>query len=101
MDLVNDIDTTQPHVTTDSSGEALTLYTPAEPLNAPKIATPWTFRSGVCKIRNPADTFSYTFVGGAITANVNVNLPIPSIGTTLNLASFRNYQHFHTATGYQ
>jgi hypothetical protein len=94
MDLINDIDTTQPFVTTDSSGQPLTLYTPAEPLNAPKVKTPWTFRSGVLKIQNPGDTFAYTFVAGAITANVTVNIPVPASGTTLNMATLEGANTF-------
>lgn len=71
------------------------------------------FRATRVKIRNPANTFSYTIVGGAIGADRNVNLPAlgaddnfvfeafaqtllnktltsPTIGTTLTLSDATN-----------
>jgi hypothetical protein len=35
-----------------------------------------TFNSGLFKLRNPADTFSYTFAGGAITADRTITFPV-------------------------
>jgi hypothetical protein len=35
-----------------------------------------TFNSGLFKIRNPADTFSYIFAGDAITADRTITLPV-------------------------
>jgi hypothetical protein len=42
-----------------------------------------TFNSGMLAIRNPADTFTYTFDGGAITANRTLNLPLTTATDTL------------------
>jgi hypothetical protein len=42
-----------------------------------KINTRQYFRSGKFEIRNPADTFSYVFVGGALTgSDKNITLPV-------------------------
>lgn len=39
-------------------------------------------RSSRLKIRNPADTFSYTIVAGAITANRNITIPVVTADDT-------------------
>lgn len=36
----------------------------------------WTFKNGSFKLRNPADTFSYTFTPAAIAADRTLNLPL-------------------------
>ena len=36
----------------------------------------WTFKNGSFKLRNPADTFSYTFTPAAIAADRTINLPL-------------------------
>lgn len=42
-----------------------------------------TFNSSILKLRNPADTFSYTFAGAAITADRIVTMPLLTQGETL------------------
>jgi hypothetical protein len=41
-----------------------------------KVNTTTRFRSGKFKLRNPADTFSYAFVSGALVADRNINYPV-------------------------
>lgn len=41
-----------------------------------RMATAWYFRSGKLELRNPADTFSYIFIGSAIAANRNITIPL-------------------------
>ena len=49
------------------------------------INSGWTFRSGKGKIRNPANTFSYTILGAAIVADCNLTLPLSTGADTLGL----------------
>jgi hypothetical protein len=42
-----------------------------------------TFNSSILKVRNPGDTFSYTFVAAAIAANRNLNIPLLTGDDTL------------------
>ncbi len=48
------------------------------------INADWTFRSGKLNIRNPANTFSYNIVAGAITtSNRTLNLPVLTSSDTM------------------
>jgi hypothetical protein len=47
-----------------------------------------TFRSSRLLITNPANTFNYTFVGSAITADRNITLPLLTANDTLVTAAF-------------
>lgn len=51
--------------------------------NPTTIATPTTYRDQILKIRNAANTFSYTLKAGTLTGNVNINLPNASADVTL------------------
>ncbi len=51
-----------------------------------------TFNSGLLKIRNPLDTFSFTVVSGAITADRN--LTIPALSSDLTMAALEGAQSF-------
>jgi hypothetical protein len=62
------------HDNTDISGSLI---------NPTVIATPTTYRDQILKIRNAANTFSYTMKAGTLTGNVNVNLPNAGADITL------------------
>jgi len=47
------------------------------------ISTNWTYRSTYLKLRNPANTFSYTITAGSITADRILGLPIITGSDTL------------------
>ena len=47
------------------------------------INSDWTFRSGKLNIRNPANTFNYNIVAGAISAARTLNLPVITASDTL------------------
>lgn len=50
----------------------------------------WTFNNGAFKLRNPADTFSYTVVPAAITANRNINIPLLTADDTIAVLGLSN-----------
>lgn len=49
-----------------------------------------TFNSSILAIRNPADTFSYTVVGGAIAADRNLSIPLIGADDTIATHGFAN-----------
>lgn len=56
----------------------------------PRINTATYFRSGKFAWRNPADTFQYNVVAGAITANRNINIPVLTSDDTLVFLGLAN-----------
>jgi hypothetical protein len=60
------------------------------------------FRSGKLKLTNPANTFSYSFVGSAITADRDITIPLLTSADTMVLEAFaqtltnKNYQYPET-----
>jgi hypothetical protein len=62
--------------------------------DAVTIGSNWTFKSTFLKLRNPANTFSYSITSGAITADRILNLPITSgtdtITTDASTSTFIN-----------
>ncbi len=53
-----------------------------------KINTRTYFRSGKVELRNPANTFSYIFIGAAIAANRNITLPLLTSSDTMAVLGF-------------
>src|SRR5262245_37976305 len=51
--------------------------------NLPQVATNTTFNNGILRIRNPANTFSYSIASSAIAANRVATLPLLTADDTL------------------
>jgi hypothetical protein len=58
--------------------------------NPTTIATPTTYKDGILKFRNAANTFSYTLKSGTLGANADVTLPAASGNITLIAAGGAN-----------
>lgn len=87
MDLLYDVDISQPFAVTFSNGNSGNVYSPADPTNIPRIKTPWEWRSGIVKLLNPAVTFAYTLIMPAITSNKNLTWPTITSDDTLAVLS--------------
>jgi hypothetical protein len=55
-----------------------------------KINNPFAFTSVNLRVRNPADTFEYSIVASAITANRNITLPLMTASGGLVIDNFAN-----------
>jgi hypothetical protein len=74
-DYFSDIDISQPYSTTSSTGAPITLYSPADPTNQPKIRTPTRFRSGILKFRSLEDDQEITIITESMSGSYNLALP--------------------------